>query len=406
MGQDEIVTQKDYGSQVQMGWFPKRSASWIVSRVLGLLFAVVVWLLWYHKAEVSVIFNWVDLLPVLLLVVACWGIKRAPKGEFFEEPLNKRQGLALRGVFACVVMMFHLSLWRLGDDSCLFARFGFWGSASVAIFLGLSGYGLVTQAETRPDYMKGFWPTRLKSLLGPYCLMTLLCGIQVWRGDMKWAEQLYLQLGLVHFGWFFAVLLGFYLVFWLGYHNTAFPLNSRGVMSCLGTFCLTVLLQFYSEKTDYLFISNGAFVAGIWLGHGQGKKFKYFGKCWWFVMAIMGIIILINCSQGWHERHEADRLTTFLCNTLFFVSIAILGMKVQFSNCVLTWLGKISYELYLTHGWLMYELRHWWPGLKGTGYVYAVVAGNLAMASALHCVVRWVRHRWGTEFVILRRGRR
>lgn len=79
-------------------------------------------------------FKLADGLVLLLVIVILWGIRKAPKGKFFKDPLNREQGLALRGIFACVVVLGHLAP-KWADGGFVFPRLGYWGPLAVSVFL-------------------------------------------------------------------------------------------------------------------------------------------------------------------------------------------------------------------------------------------------------------------------------
>lgn len=329
--------------------------------------------------------DWVDLLPVLLIAAALWGIRRIPKGMFVEDPLNKRQGLALRGIFACVVMLDHLT-GEISDFGCIFPRFGYWGPLSVSVFFGLSGYGLMRQVAERPDWRKGFWPRRSKAVWVPYAMVSLFTLLQWWRGDFSIRMLLKDHWSIVRYGWFCPVLFMFYAIFrWAdreshGKAESLLPLAFGGVLT-------VTLAQGLLDAPWHTVLSNGAFLSGLSLGSDAPTIKVMWSKSRMWIIGLVAMIVALHSSSGLYWRFIAPgskTLFVFLMNSLFIVGIAALSMKWQMRNRVLSCLGTISYELYLSHGWVMAEIRHWWPEFTGTGYAYAVVAGSLAMASALH----------------------
>lgn len=340
-------------------------------------------------ARFAAAFDWAVFLPLLLAVASLWGIRRAPKGEVFAEPLDRRQSVALRGVFACVIIFHHLTQKRPWLGILSVARFDHWGALAVSVFFGLSGYGLMRQLAARPDYWKGFLARRFKSLWGPYAVVAALSLLQWWRGDIDLVHTLTVDLGIVRFGWFCIVLFLFYVLFrWAARASGGCPGPTLARLSA-AVLALTLVLALLRVPPP-IYSANGAFLAGLFLGaypreacallkrHGMG-------------IALMALLVYLLHSHDrlyWKfVRNEATALPVFLMNAFFFVAVAAFGLKWRLGNPVLAWLGGISYELYLCHGWVMTEIRHWWPGLDGTGYAYAVVAATLPLAAALHWAV-------------------
>lgn len=329
-----------------------------------------------------------DGLVLLLALVTLWGIRKAPKGQFFEDPLNRRQGLALRGVFACVVLMKHISEFALNEDGNLAARFMYWGPLAVSVFFGLSGYGVMVQTRKRGDYLDGFLQRRFRALWWPFFVVMVLTIVQWLRGDFPITKRLESQLGIVNGGWFWTVLMLFYVVFWLANRQQGQNTGQRLTLTIAGVLLLTALSSWLNWK-DYHYCSNGAFVAGLVLGAYPEDGFKLLRDHWWKVVVLMCVFVPFRLSEGMYlwslAGLRSDSL--FFFHMFWFIGIAALAMKWQMGNRVLAWLGSISYELYLVHLWVMDEISHWWPEWKGSGYAWTVVGGCLVMAHLLHAAV-------------------
>ena len=334
---------------------------------------------------------WTDLLPVALFVVACWRIHAAPKGQCFDDPLDKAQGLAWRGLFAGVVVLHHLAA-AMPRTGLVFPCFLSMGRLAVAVFFGLSGYGLMVQFRKRRDYLDGFWHKRLSSLWCPYLIMGVLCAFQTLRDGNALLPQVAAQLGFVKFGWFCTVLVALYGVFWSVFRRypdgglVSLALVAAGVSAVSAAF-------FFLSGNPMVAASNGAFVSGMLLGYcGNGLAATLQRWLCWLLLPIAALAALrFLLPPAIMSDH---RFAVSVCiNMLAFVVLAVLGLKFRLGNGILNGLGTVSYELYLAHGWVMDEIRHWWPGLAGAPYAWAVVAGSVTMAWAIHWGGGWLRGR-------------
>lgn len=326
-----------------------------------------------------------DGMVFLLGIVAFWGIHKSIKGQFFADPLNRGQGLALRGLFACVVMFCHLSDRVVGDNGLLFPRFNLWGAFAVSVFFGLSGYGLMVQTVMKPDYLDGFWAKRCRALLLPYLLVSTLAFLQWCRGDFALGYRLSKWLGIVHYGWFCTVLMSFYVVFWWANRQPGKSLGERLALTVAGVLFVTVLSA-WTNLRGFHFESNGAFVVGLLLGANREKGCKLLRNFWAPLVAVTCVIVAIRMSWGmsrwlatgwrWHS--------IFFLHMVWFLGIVALSMKFQLGNRVLAWLGAFSYELYLVHGWVIDEIAHWWPDWKGSLCAWTVLGISLLLAWGVH----------------------
>lgn len=321
-------------------------------------------------------------LVFLLLFITLWGIRKAPRGKFFDNPLNRHQGQALRGLCAAVVVMHHLATCGCG----LLSRFESFGALAVSVFFGLSGYGLMLQATSKADYFDGFWRKRLHRLWLPYLAVMVLAFAQWLRGDYAIVERLKWKFGIVQNGWFCGVLMLFYTVVWVCHRHNNGSKGEKLALTIAGVGVLTWGLATCWPVSTHV-LSNGAFLVGLVFGTYQSSMFRMLQRYMYFFIAIMAVILALHLSSSAFYRFVLpSRLffPRFIMGGFWFVGISVLSMKWQIGNRTLEWLGTISYELYLVHGWIIDEFRHWWPEWTGPGYAWTVVAASLLMAWGLH----------------------
>lgn len=350
-------------------------------------------------------FSLADGLVLLLAIVTLWGVHKAPQGEFFDDPLNRKQGLALRGVFAGVVVLHNLTLRGL-EGGFLFPRLVFWGGLAVSVFFMLSGYGLMMQTCHSKKYVREFWAKRLSALGWPYLIITVLSFLQCHRSDFSMMGRFNVSWTFIYHGWFFSVLLLFYLVFWLSNRRDGQGKWERIAVTCAGVLLITSL-QIQTKRNAWHYYSNGAFIVGLLLGAYQEKALKLLREQWHKIVALVMLILVLHLSCGLADcciGPMQSVLSRFIMHGFWCLGIVALSMKWQLGNRVLRWLGTISYELYLVHGWVQVEVRHWWPEWTGSMYVWTVVGASLTMAWVLHEGVEWWKRlgRAGGRFM---RGR-
>ena len=285
-------------------------------------------------------------------------------------------------------------------------RFSTWGGMSVAVFFGLSGYGLAFQARTHSNYADGFWKKRWRTLGWPYLILSLLSVIQILRGDVVLSERLRLQLGsVIGTGWFVHVLFLFYLTFWWYIRKRTGDLKESIVWICCLVLAETILLACLGLGSG---VQYGAFVCGLLLGTFPQESRRWLERYQMPLLLFAGTIAAMHLVWAPYLKcivPPSQSLTRFLMYSLFFLGIVAIEVKVRLGNRVLAWLGTISYELYLCHGWVMTEVRHWWPTAEkvgcsgmGDGYVYTVVVASLVMATALHWLVEKLKlAKWHTS---------
>lgn len=326
--------------------------------------------------------SWDAGLAVLFLFICFFGARWARKGEYWSDPFSKNQGLALRGIFACVVVFHHLVLSKC-SDSFLFTRFAYFGHLSVAVFFSLSGYGLMRQLNSNNDYMRGFWPTRLKKLLPAYVVMTCLALVQGIRGDFNVWHRMTIQLGVVDAGWYCPILSILYFIFWIGNLWKSTNDETTPAFAIMGVLIWTSISSLFLGQHAY--IRNGAFVVGLLVGWKPDEAFSFLKKHKYMLMGLGAWLAMFQLTYGMAELPNS--MAKFITCAMWVLVVVAISMKVQFGNAVLRYLGMISYEIYLSHMFVLGELQHWFPQRQSSWMVFATIAGTLATATALHWII-------------------
>ena len=326
-------------------------------------------------------FQPVDGLLFLFLVLVFWRARVKRHGEIWADPFSKDQGLALRGIFACAVMFDHLAGYCC-PHAAIFSRTIYWGDLSVAVFFGLSGYGLMKQLQKNASYLKGFWGHRLRLLLPSYAVMTLLVLAQGIRGDFDILHRLTSKFGLVIGGWYVLVLLVFYFIFWGGNHVQNQSREFRLIFVIICAVLWTAISSFFAEP--FFYARNGAFVAGLLVGWGTEASVLFI-RTYKKTLCLIGVGIFIFYTN-YTMYILQEPLAKYIACMLFVPVLVLFSTKIQLGNIVLNGLGQISYEIYLVHMFVLEELQHWFPW-DGNKMVFAVVGLTVLISIALHWVI-------------------
>ena len=106
---------------------------------------------------------------LLCLVLLLWGGNFAGfKDEFHEDFMSLQNAKALRGFAAIGVILHHISQEDAFQTIKQIGIFKDAGYFMVAIFFLCSGYGLMKNLETKPDYLDGFLKKRLPVIVIPF----------------------------------------------------------------------------------------------------------------------------------------------------------------------------------------------------------------------------------------------
>ena len=288
----------------------------------------------------------------------------------------------MRGIFACIVVFDHVAA-ECCPHALVFSRFIYWGDLAVAVFFGLSGYGLMKQLNGNHDYMKRFWPNRLAKLLPVYVIMTCFALGQGMRGDFNVLHRIVTKLSVVDAGWYCCVLLIFYLIFWLGNRGEQTNDGAGPLFAVVGVLIWSAVSSLFLEP--FCYVRNGAFAIGLLIGWKSDSAYLLLRK-YRRLVSVLGLWLVIIYSNYSLFMLQGPLAKYVNCAMWVLVVVAI-SMKVQFGNVALRYLGRISYEIYLSHMFVLGELLHWFPQRQSSWLVFATIGGTLAMATALHWIV-------------------
>jgi peptidoglycan/LPS O-acetylase OafA/YrhL len=260
---------------------------------------------------------------------------------------------SMKAIMCIIVVMVHFPQVYQNKVQDMIGSFGY---ICVTLFFLFSAYGLMYGLHNKNDYLKTFIRNRFASLLIPYLIVNIISTIinQEWNNGIK--QTMFSLLGLnINF---VTLILFFYLVFYgickiikdnrvryyilticpLAYSLIAYLLTgSAGVegiwsVEAIG-FCLGILLFIHLEFIKKL-ITNKRVITIIISG---------------ILSTILGIVYL--------KYKTVFFIGGYLLKILLGVAIITFTFsvlnKLKIKNKALDYLGKISYEIFLTHGIVM-----------------------------------------------------
>lgn len=289
----------------------------------------------------------------------------------YGKPLidfNQKETLPLRGILAVCVLLTHLCPY-LVKESPLLDDFGLWGPPSVATFFLLAGYGLgVSFLMKGEDYLHGFFRKRLLRLLWPLLIMTIIFqGYKVYKGCFNWVNTLITPSPM---SWFIYALVIWYVGYYLSF-KIGKTLKSKLIL----IWCFTLLYLFITIylSMNYFYISILPLPMAITFVFFEEKLkaqiLEYEKIVWWIVIVVfivvMGYAIVGQNGAklpGW--RLPVNIIVPWI---IVYITYYLGGWKNIFTN----FLGKISYEFYIVHGFIVMLLGH--KHLFGmTGYLNSI----------------------------------
>lgn len=258
---------------------------------------------------------------------------------------GQREGTCLRGILVLLVIFHHLP--ACGPEFCRLVQAGC-GRYAVGMFFFMSGYGLMTQyAERgREAVMQGFLVKRFTKLLLPLlvaevvyylwggCQTSIHTVLENWRTGET----------LVPYAYFVEELALFYMLFYLAYRfcscRVALVLCFLGTLGMMGTF---IALGW----NPHWWISSLVFPCGIAAVYMQ--EWMDDRRLPLFVIAAVLFAVAMLAGQGMPLEAKLARFSLLLC-PLACLMVYLVWPVVCVPNPVVSFLGRISYEMYLLQG--------------------------------------------------------
>ena len=280
------------------------------------------------------IFN-INIVDIIFLIgIICLIIKRKSIFNANNDVLDKYNSNKIKGLLALLIIIHHLSIYI--KDTILLKVFTIVGVIAVSAFFFYSGYGLMTSYLKKENYLKDFWNKRIMKIIILYIVFYL-------------SAKFLKKKKMINIAVFGGTILYCIVV------NNILGFNNWWVNSCFAFF-IGIYWASYKEKYAITLeeknkIIRYAIMLSIILFAIIGIQFLTSGY------AIMDIINDTDLADDIMREPIPVININIICIALLFVLFTILE-KMRLNDKVFTFLGNISFEIYLYHGLVMYLLRN------------------------------------------------
>lgn len=308
-----------------------------------------------------------NFLVILLLAVTFYKIKiTLPFSALDGECMSVSSCNSYRGFFALVVILHHIAQ-RTSPPVLLedFLRVGF---LAVSVFFFFSGYGLQKKNISDPQYSHGFLIKRIPTVLIPYTIMSFVYwGEYALLGDFRtiadvWHNFIAYGDPIVWFSWYVVSILVFYFAFYL-----LMKICRKNNLAMLaGGIIYYALYVWTCRKLGFgIWWYNSAFIPvfGIMWATYEKQIFALCKKIYFIITPILWIIFVLITRNQYTliERINSpfgELIVNAVMSALFVIALVLTSMKIRPENKILSFLGSISFELYMTQGLVMMGLRN------------------------------------------------
>ena len=280
----------------------------------------------------------------------------------YNQGLNLDMSKVNKGISAILIVIGHC-VSAIGYEEVKFLNVGWY---CVAIFFFWSGYGVTYGYECKEDYLRRFWKVRLTKVLVPFLVAHIIywmikscCGIKFSFKDILLGVGG--QCTIVDNSWYPIAILVFYALFYWCFKNIQGKNKRILVLFCVTIFISFIMWWVLGKTKDYWFISNLAFWLGVWICSYDRNL-----EMWktYILVGIGGYVVAMASVPIYHMIFNKYSYSLYIlsCNfmstcivLLLVVMIGKMGKSIRF----MSFLGKISYEIYLIHGLIIWSLQRY-----------------------------------------------
>ncbi|NLG03214.1 MAG: acyltransferase [Clostridia bacterium] len=372
-------------------------------------------------------YNLFESISILVLyIVLAAGFKKSAKGEFHEDFMSLKVTKGLQGFAAVGIMLHHLvqSITKYGEINYgPLNLFNDVGVLFAGMFFFFSGYGLMVSLETKPNYLDTFVKKRFPVILIPFYLVNLIFVVcngvfnNLFIGEaIKPGEVMLALSGFVLMNthlWFIVEICVLYVLFYIIFRLIK---NRNAAYAVMGICTVALIIISVLLGHDYESFSGGVWFKGEWWYNttilffigmtiakfkdavfaAVKKHYAVFMTVGFVLFAVLFVLTrYVMMNHGYYTETEvsmgyADKFITLIVQTLMAAAgilfFMMLTMKLQFSNKILDFLGKISMELYMLHNLFIMTMTDGMQYADVNHYLITIYGCAILAAVALHFI--------------------
>lgn len=290
----------------------------------------------------------------LALIFILYAVTSYGKKNLQSCCLSKQKTLYLKGICAVLIVNIHGAI---NTDIAFLEHIKSWGAPVVSLFLFISGYGLLSSYLAQQNsYLNGFFRKRIWKTAKPYLIATaLFIGFEYLDKDSS-LTLVYSSLMKgeppLPYSWFVISIIIFYFAFYLIFLIPKLSVLDK-IMGCIVFSVFYIALVITAGYDRCWWVSSLAFPTGLLFRYKE-RVFMKIGSS-----AVSSILFLITSCAIVYMLIRS-KIEDLLPVAYIFIPLLIIipVENLRFTNSsILRFFGKISYEIYLFHGFFYFLLR-------------------------------------------------
>ncbi len=348
----------------------------------------------------------ISMITFLYYAILFYGLKYAGYKKFHDDFLSLTKLKCLKGFSALSIIIGHLNHIEKEYRKSLYQTPYGYICFYPAFFFFNSGYGLIKSYNKKNNYLNTFLKKKIINILIPFYLCNVITIINQFYFFYdksktlsfnirfhKIFQKLFLVIPVTLTFWYMLELILLYFLFYITFKYTNNKNISRLLILIFTWILFFIPTYFYSKQNiTYAFISQEyyisiySFIYGLLIGDYEDIILKYIKKyyCYFFIISFF-FFPFFKLFQKYHNKieYKGNRYFYFflffskfnILSILAYSSFLIISMKFQFSNFILNFLGKYSFEIYLYQEIFIfiYGIKQIVFQYKGLGYFIIIL---------------------------------
>jgi len=322
------------------------------------------------------------LFPIAIIIILFAGCSVNIRYNFNNQVLSINQAKAMQAVAALMIILHHMvqTITKYGDKpKGPITEWNSFGILFTSVFFFFSGFGLYKSYLQKEDYLKGFLGKRLPKLLVPFLVTNILYLITVSSERIVTTRHIFTSiLGITLMNtnaWFLIEIIILYIAFYICFkkaESEAVAFRNLTIITFILVILSLLLCHDSSRVNGHWFMGEWwynttlIFVLGMLFARKEKQIFDFSTRKYNMLLPTFLVVFVafyifeeyildnVGYYQEWsyHPGYPEKFITlivqVILC-AIFMYVLYLINLKVEFKNKVLSFLGGISFEIYLIH---------------------------------------------------------
>lgn len=285
-------------------------------------------------------------LIILVMLILALFVRRQTALFVFDQ----NETLPLRGGLAVCVLICHLCPY-FSEENVLFNDWCTLGPVSVAAFFLLTGYGLgISYKNKGKSYLKGFFSKRMSRLLMPFLIMTLIFQVYVVCNKEFSLYGMLVRPFPRH--WFIYALIIWYVAYYAVFNYFR---EIKKALLAIWLFTAVYVAAFVMLHDNLYWVSIFPLPICLTYVFYEEKVRVYFSKHRFLILTAALLLLLVGVAYVLYSKlyHPLPAWGPISYTYLPFYFIILTYVYGGWNNRFTNFLGTISYEFYIVHGFVV-----------------------------------------------------